>query len=279
MIKYKNIVSIVGRTNVGKSTLFNILNNKKISIITQKKNTTIRCVENTYNQQDNAIKLIDTPGPIIKNTNLKYNINKLIYDTIKISNILIVVIDQTSLKSEDFFILELIKKYKKPKFLIINKIDKINNKNILLSFINKIKNITSFTNIIPISNKQKININELNTEIKKLIPKNKTLENNKHFKESEDNLIKDIVRETLLKSLNKELPYIIKVDIENQTNHKFTKTLNLKLIIKKNTHKKIIIGHNGCRIQHIIQNIKKELININKKMKNTIIKINIQHKL
>lgn len=130
----KNIIAIIGKTNVGKSTLINNLSKAKISITTPKKNTTTQCI---INKIDKNITIIDTPGPIIKNDDK--NINKLIYDAINKATKLLIVIDKIFLNSEDFFILELIKKNQKEKLLLINKVDKFKKKINIIPFIEKIK--------------------------------------------------------------------------------------------------------------------------------------------
>ena len=270
MIYSKNIISILGKTNVGKSTLFNTLLKKKYSIITQKKNTTIRCVVATSITKTSEITIIDTPGPIIHNTHQKYNTNKYIYDVIKKSDILIITVELFKLNTDDFFILELTKKLTQKKILLINKIDKLKNKSLLLQYIKKIKNIMNFTHIIPISSKKNININKFKTIIAD-VNKNKVIYN--YTNETKYNLIKDIIRESLLKNLNKEIPYTSKIIIENKEININIKTLYIILLIKKINHKKIIIGKNGENIKNIIKNIQKNIKKIYKNINHIKIKI------
>lgn len=247
----KNIITIIGKTNVGKSTLINNLSQKKISITTPKKNTTIQCVISKINKK---ITLIDTPGPIIKND--EKNTNNLIYDAINKANKLLIVIDKIFLNSEDFFVLELIKNLKKEKILLINKIDIFKEKLYLIPFIEKIKiKYPDIIEIIPISNKNKININQLKKNINITIyDKCKKIENIKNF-------ILEITRETLLNKLEKEIPYVTKINICNNKINKLTRIIILELIIKKQSQKKIIIGKEGRKINEIITSIKNKLIN------------------
>ncbi len=269
MFSSKIIIPLFGATNVGKSTLFNKLTNIKKSIITQKKNTTNRCISHLINK--NTL-IIDTPGPIFKKKN---TINKLIYNILKISYVSIVMIDLTSLKTNDFFIFELIKKKSKNlKFLLINKIDKLKNKTKLLSFISKIQKYTHFHQIIPISSKNNTNINRINSEIKKISNINKVKKSLFYEQDSLYNDTIDIIRETLLKKLEKELPYAIKIQIENDNLNKESTSIDIKLTTEKKNQKKIIIGKNGDKIKFIKNNITKNIRKLYKKLKHIKIYIN-----
>lgn len=251
----KKIITIVGKTNVGKSTLINNLSNKKISITTNKKNTTTKCI--TSNINENLI-IIDTPGPIINRS--EKNTNKLIYDALDQSNAILIVIDNIFLTSEDLFIIDLAMKYKKEKILVINKIDKLEKKLNIIPFIEKIKKkYKEIKEIIPISNIKNINI----TSLKKIINITKYEKNNQP--NDIKMFIEETTRETLLNKLDKEIPYITKIYIKNTNIQKNIKILILELIVKKQNQKKIIIGQKGNKINDIINDIKYKLI---KKLKN-----------
>lgn len=250
-------ISILGKTNVGKSTLFNNLLKKKHSIISAKKNTTVRCIVSVENHKKINKILIDTPGPIIRNHTYAYNTNKFIYDTITKTNVLIIVIDTLNLKTDDFFILDLIKKCNKIKILVINKIDKFKNKSLLLPFIEKIKNFSKFDHIIPVSNTQHINIESLNNILDSYNFK-KSYEKI-YLPESKYNFTKELIRETLLNKLNKELPYITKINIENSTINEETTHLSLKITTQNTNQKKILIGKNGQKIKQITLDINNKI--------------------
>lgn len=260
----KNIITLIGKTNTGKSTLFNNLIKEKKSIITKKKNTTIKSITCDLNN----ITIIDTPGPILKNSSK--NINKIIYDSIKKSTTLLIVIDKIKLTTEDYFILELSKKYVQKKILLLNKIDELKKKLFLLNFINKInKKYKFFEEIIPISNKTQTNIDIL-------IQKLKITNDKKHIpiKINYRSFITDLIRETLLNKLDKEIPYEINISILNNKLNKHTEVLSIKIKSKKYTQKKIIIGKNGEKIKEIINDIKRKAKKILKKIKKIDLIIN-----
>lgn len=252
----QKIITIIGKTNTGKSTLFNNLIKKKKSIITPKKNTTTKCILGIL--EENQTILIDTPGPIFKHSN--NNINKSIYDSLIKSTLILIVIDTTNLTTEDFFILDLAKKYKKKKIILINKIDTLKQKDILLPFIKKITNkYTDIKQIIPISNTKNINIEIITSLIKNSIDFTNTYYEYKDIKKKDYTLItKEFIRETLLNNLDKEIPYSTTSEILNKNLNKNITNLTIKLNITKNSHKKIIIGKNGEKIKKITNDLNRK---------------------
>lgn len=266
------IITIIGKTNTGKSSLFNLLIKKKISIINKKKNTTTRSIE----EKKKKNILIDTPGIILnyKDLNCKET-NKTTHDAIKKSNLILVNIEE-NLESEDFFLINLVKK--KEKIIVINKIDKLIKKNNILKLMDNISKF-KINDIIPISNLKKYNINKLNYLINKFKPK-KEIEKYKEKKDTIEIQIIDIIKETLLEYLDKEVPYLTKIEIEKIIKNKnIINEVHLNIKIKKKGHKKIIIGENGKKISKIIkivaQKIKKRL---NLKINNIKIQIKNDNK-
>lgn len=259
-------ISIIGKTNTGKSTLFNNILNARDSIVTKKSNTTIRCVEKKIKN----LVLIDTPGIILNSKINTKQINQLIYDSIAKSDNLIINIEQNNLTSEDLFLLDIVKN--KKKILTINKIDKTNEKEKLLILIKNISTYSQFQEIIPISNVKNINI-----DIIKNIIKNYNAEKslNKHIykKETINSKIKDIIRETLLTKLNDEIPYNLIININEIK--KNTNILDIEIKFKKYNYKKIILGQESKNITNIIKIIKNKINKIHKNI--TKIKINLKY--
>ncbi|WP_343189607.1 GTPase Era [Buchnera aphidicola] len=237
---YCGKITIIGKTNVGKSTLLNRLIKKKISIISYKSNTTQKNIKGIFTNKKHQFIYIDTPGCIYKKNffYLKENIN--------ISDIIIFVINKNIWKIEDDNILQKIKKTKKPIILVINKIDCIKNKNILLPYINFIKNKFLFYSIIPISSKTGENINILHKIIKKILPKKKHIyTNNIITNYSDKKIIKEIIREKFINILNNELPYSIKIKLDYFKKKKIFYIIKIIILVKNIRHKKIIIGKKG----------------------------------
>jgi GTPase len=269
MKKYITI-SIIGKTNVGKSSLFNKLNNRKFSIVTDKKNTTKQNIIKHKFLFNTDCLIIDTPGPIIRNKYNIYNVNKYIYDVIFRSSVLILILDKTKLESEDHFIMEIIKKFNIYKILLINKIDEIDNIINLKNFIQDLKFKNKFDEILPISIKKNINIKYFFELIKKInIIKKNIIENPYYIKYDLKNLCVEYIREVVLNNLNKELPYIININLLPDIITESTKVISIYFIIKKLSQKNIIIGKDGKKILEIKKFIKISLMKILKNL-NTI---------
>lgn len=251
--KYCGYITIIGKANVGKSTLINKIIGKKISIVSRKKNTTQNNIIGVKTQTSYQGIYIDTPGIIFdkKGKEITYKENYF-YKIIKSSALIILVIDRLFWTENDEHILYKIKKIQIPIIIIINKIDKIQNKNILLPFIDflKTKNIT--TEIVPISAKKTKNIVLLNKIIQSYLPKNTHIypkdyitENSHFFTTSE------IIREKLISFLADELPSIVKVKIEYFQRKNKELYIRAIILVQNTRQKKIVIGNNAEKIKKI----------------------------
>ncbi|MDP2763166.1 MAG: GTPase Era [Enterobacteriaceae bacterium] len=272
------LISIIGRTNVGKSTLLNSILHKKLSITNKKINTTNDRINGIKTIENNQFIFIDTPGLIIKENINKKIINKKIINAILESDILLLVIEAFKVKKEEYLLMEIIKKANKPIILIINKIDKIKEKEKLLPFISNIIKKIKVNKIITISAKEIININILEKYVSYLLPiKNHIYKQNIETNITEIFFIKEIIREKLMCKLKHEIPYTSKIIIENTKNTK--EILIVKAIIQteKQSQKPIIIGKNGKVIKEIGIAVKNTLENIYKKK--ILIKIIVQTKV
>ncbi len=278
-------IAIIGKTNIGKSTLFNKLIKKKISITSKKKYTTQKNIIGIYTKKNNQYIYVDTPGynenknlePYIYINKLKNFFFKKFYN--KKINLLILMIEK-KLHLYELKLIKLINILKIPILLIINKIDKLKNKNILLHLIKKIKNTGKYTSIVPISSKK---IKDINLIKKKII--NNYLVKSKHlFKKNKktdckDNfIIKEIIREKTIRLIGEEIPYSIKFLIKKIIEKKKIKMIYFVIYVKKKNYVNILIGKNGNKIKKIIFLSKKEIkkyFNIKKKL---ILFIHIKHK-
>ncbi|AEO08610.1 GTP-binding protein Era [Buchnera aphidicola str. Ak (Acyrthosiphon kondoi)] len=263
--QYCGYISIIGKANVGKSTLLNNIIGKKISIVSRKKNTTQSNITGIKTQNYHQFIYIDTPGIIFdkKNNQIQYKKNNF-YEIIKTSILIIFIIDRVYWTEEDEKILNEIKKNKIPIIIAINKIDKITKKIILLPFIAFLKKKIDIVEIIPISAKRKKSIITLNDIIKSYLPKTSHIypefyitTNSKFFTTSE------IIREQLILFLGDELPSIIKVEIESfYKKEQISLHIRAVIWVENIRQKGIVIGHNGEKIKKISiiarNNIEKE---------------------
>ncbi len=248
MIKKCGYVAISGPTNSGKSTLLNAIFDKKISIVSHKVQTTLKSLDAVKNYNDTQIVFIDTPGFYQKKNDANYF--KDVLASIDRSDLLLVILDVTS----KFYYLDqiekIINKYKKTKFLIINKIDLVDN-DYILKKISEIKFIESFDAIFYLSALKKKNIKKLLDKISDLLPVQEWIyKKNNSTNISKEIFLAEITREGILKYLNQEIPYQISIVTDKLVKSQ-NYTIHQKIIASTLSHKKIILGKDGRSIKAI----------------------------
>lgn len=245
-------VSLIGRPNTGKSTLLNSILKEKVAIISNKPQTTRNLVQGIYNEDDTQIVFVDTPGihkPIDK---LGVALNAQAYYSINDVDVLLLVVDASVPYGKgDQFIINKLENVDKPVFLILNKIDKLTNDQILLK-INEYKDLYEFAEIIPLSALKDDNIDRLISVLKKYLP-----DNVKYFMDDEkttqelDFRLSEIVREKIFIHTNEEVPHSISCKlIGYEENSKIAKVY-IDIIVDRDSLRKIIIGANGNMIKLI----------------------------
>lgn len=245
-------VGIVGRPNVGKSTLINCIIGKKIAITSNKPQTTRNIIQGIYNEDKYQIVFVDTPGIHKPNDKLGKNLNDQAYYSIDDTDIVLLVVDAyEGLGKGDLFILERIKKLKKPVFLIINKIDKIDRQEIINRII-EYKDLYDFDEIIPVSSFTRDNINDLIETLKKYLPDNiRYYDQNDITNKSIDFLMAEIVREKVFNLTEDEVPHSITCVTETVEVGKTSFNIRIAIIVDRDSLKKIIIGSKGNMIKEI----------------------------
>ena len=246
-------VSIMGRPNVGKSTLLNALLNIKLAITTDKAGTTRNIIEGIYQDSDSQIVFIDTPGihkPLNKLGNL---LNKKAYQNIDNADIILLLIDaSTGFGKGDKFILDKIKENEDAKvFLVLNKVDKVNNAE-LLKLITSVKDLYDFKEIIPISALKGQSLNDLLNTIKKYLEEREPL-----FAEDELTnvstrfIMSEFVREKAMMLTKQEIPHTITCYTENFIEEENIINISVLIVVDRANLKKIIIGKNGQMLKKI----------------------------
>ena len=245
-------VGIVGRPNVGKSTLINNIIGKKIAITSNKPQTTRNIIQGIYNEDKYQIVFVYTPGIHKPNDKLGKNLNDQAYFSINDTDIILFVVDaESGLGKGDLFILEEIKKSKKPVFLIINKIDKIDRETIINRII-EYKDLYEFQEIIPISSLKGDNIKDLIETLKKYLPDNiRYYGENDITNKSMDFLISEIVREKVFNLTEEEVPHSVNCVTETVEVGKTSYNIRIAIIVDRDSLKKIIIGSKGNMIKEI----------------------------
>src|SRR5574344_653317 len=245
-------VSIIGRPNVGKSTLINSIIESHIAITSPVSQTTRNVIQGIYNDADTQIVFLDTPGihkPINK---LGKVLNKEAFALTKDIDVILFVVDAASgFGRGDEFIIESLKNNNIPVILVLNKIDKLNNEAILKS-INEYKDLYSFAEIVPISAATNDNIDHLIMVIKKYLTDNvKYFDTNTITNSSKYFLISEYVREKLMNHLTEEIPHSITCVTTNYDDQPNIVNINVDIIVDRDSLKKIVIGVNGSLLKQI----------------------------
>lgn len=246
-------VSIVGRPNVGKSTLINRLVNKKIAITSDKVGTTRNNIFGIYNEKDTQIIFIDTPGIQKSFNKLGDTLNKKAYSSIENDLVLFVIDISTGFGKNDQRILEKLKQDNKDVILILNKVDKID-KEKLLKEITNIKDLYNFKEIIPMSSLKDKTVNDLIDTIKKYLKDDiKYFDDDIITNVSEKFMISEIIREKVLNLTKEEVPHAITTLVEKIEFKKNNAYINALIVVDRENLKKIIIGKQGTMLKKIGQ--------------------------
>ncbi len=254
-------VSLVGRPNVGKSTLLNSFLGSKVSIVSDKPQTTRNKIVGIYTEEKGQIIFLDNPGIHKPLHTLNKKMMEEVYSALEECDIILFLIDITKKWGKgDEFSLELLKKYKKPKFLLINKIDLVK-KSKALPIIEKFKDMNIFDEIIPISALTRANFDILNQKIFEYLPEGELLY-------PEDSvtvvrrkfLISEIIREKILNMTKDEIPYSVAVLVDKvERRENGVLYIYAEIFVEKDSQKAILIGKKGQMISRIGKSARKEL--------------------
>ncbi len=256
-------VSIVGKTNAGKSTLLNNFLGQKIAITSRKPQTTRHRFLGIKTINQSQIIFVDTPGfHTGQKRALNLHMNKIATNSMKGVDIVLYVIDGLKWNAEDQVKVESI-----PgdtiKILIINKIDKLNDKNILLPFIEELNRQNSFDSIVPISALKNLGVDDLLRLIEENLPEGEHLyPKNQITNISEKFLASEIIREKCINRIGDELPYRISVAIENFNELENITHINSVIYVEKESQKGMLIGQSGSMLKSIGTSSRKELENL-----------------
>ena len=248
-------VTIIGRTNVGKSSIINELVGEKISAITNKPQTTRKNIRGIINRENSQIIIIDTPGIHKPKSKLGNAMIESAIGSIPDVDIVLYVIDATNPKVDEET-LEKIKNSKKTTILIINKIDLIDAKK-LAKIIEEYNNLLDFSAIVPVSVKNNKNLKELLVEIENNLKEGpKYYDTDEYTDQTTRELVEEIVREKALKLLQDEVPHGLLIET-NKLKTKKTKNnekifdIEVTIFCLRESHKGIIIGKQGAMLKKI----------------------------
>ena len=246
-------VSLVGRPNVGKSSLLNSILDMKLAITSNVSGTTRNIIQGIYNDDLSQIVFVDTPGIHKPNNKLGSLMNKKAYNNVDGVDVILFLIDASKgFGKGDQFILEKIKNRDIPIFLLLNKIDLVKNKENLLLEINKLKDLYNFREIIPISARKKDNIDLLISCIKKQLPESEKIYSEEDLTNVSTRFIMaEFLREKILELKHEEIPHTVTWYVENFEEDEKVVHIQILIVIDRENIKKIIIGKNGSMLKEI----------------------------
>lgn len=253
-------IGLVGRPNVGKSTLLNAIIGKKVAITSNKPQTTRNLIQGIYNDEDCQIVFVDTPGIHKPKNKLGKILNKQTYLTLDDVDILLFLVDITEpLGKGDLFVIDLLKNVNIPVILVINKIDKLPRLEILKK-IDEYKDLYNFDEIVPISAYKKDNIDRLINVLKSKLTDNiKYYEDETWTNVSTRFLISELIREKILELTEEEVPHSVSVVVDQIEYNNNAANINATIIVDRENLKKILVGKNGSMIKEIGIRARKEI--------------------
>ncbi len=245
-------VSIVGRPNVGKSTLLNSILETKLAITSNKAGTTRNIIQGVYEDDNSQIIFVDTPGihkPINKLGNI---LNKKAYSTSENVDLILFLVDvEAGIGKGDMFVLDRLKEDNLPIILVLNKVDKVA-KDKLLEIIMKYKDLYQFSEIFPISALKNDNVNALIKTIKNYLPNEGKIFEDETFTNISTNFyISEIIREKVLRKTREEVPHSVTCIVEKKIEEKDKVIIQAAIIVDRDSIKKIIVGKNASMLKDI----------------------------
>ena len=245
-------VALIGRPNVGKSTLLNYLVGQKVAIMSPQPQTTRNKISGIYTDDQEQIVFIDTPGIHKPKNKLDDFMDKSSYSALDEVDVVLFMVEPEPAGKGDQYIAELLKKIKKPVFLVINKIDKVHPDE-LLSIIDSYKNLGDFAEIVPISASQGNNVSELIKTIAKYLPEGPQFYDADQLTDRPEYfIVAELIREQVLKLTHEEVPHATAVVVDRMRNHEGGKLqVEATIYVERPGQKGIIIGKKGQMLKQI----------------------------
>lgn len=263
-------VAVLGRPNVGKSTLVNALVGEKVSIVTSKPQTTQLNILGILHNRESQIVFIDTPG-LLSERQMKYNskaLNREAVNALSQADLVLMVVEANTWKRADDYILEHLKEINTNAILTVNKVDRFKNKNSILDFLKDHSNNSQIIETVPVSALYNKNLSRLTTVIERHLPiQTPKYKEGMITDKDTDFRITEIMRERLMHHLRDELPYSVECQLDHFEDKKKIVMIDLMIKTQKPAHKKIIIGKAGKLLKVIATEARLEIENLlNKKV-------------
>lgn len=252
---YCGYIAIVGRPNVGKSTLLNHLIQQKISITSRKPQTTRHNITGVKTVNNVQMVFVDTPGMHKKESSaVNRYMNRVANSATQGVDVVLFVVDRLIWTEEDELVAQKLKDQNNKVLLIINKVDKIENKGELIPHITKLDQLVKPAAIIPLSALRNVNLDELEKAIKERLPEGAHMFPPDQITDKSSRfLAAELVREKIMRQLGAELPYQVTVDIEEFKEERGIYHISALILVEREGQKRILIGEGGSRLKSIGQ--------------------------
>ncbi len=244
--------ALIGRPNVGKSTLMNCLIGQKIAITSKKPQTTRNRIQTVYTSEEGQIVFVDTPGiHKAKNKLGDYMVNVAEHSLREVDVILWLVEPTDYIGAGEQHIIEQLKRVKTPVILVINKIDTVRREQ-LLEYIDIYRKQLDFAEVVPVSALKKDNTDVLIAQIMKYLPYGPAFYDEDTITDQPTRqIVAELIREKVLRSIDEEIPHGVAVTIESMKYGKKLVEINATIICERDSHKGIIIGKGGQMLKKI----------------------------
>ena len=256
-------VSIVGRPNVGKSTLLNRLIDHKISIVTRKPQTTRWQIRGIKSTADYQVIFTDTPG--YQNTHkdaMNRYMNREVINSLSHIDVVLFVVEAVKWGRNDALVADVLREVSAPLILVINKLDLLKERAVLLPYINTMKEKLSFTEILPLSARRRRDVTLLERKIVAMLPPGEPLFPDDQVSDrSMRFLAAEYIREKVMERLGDELPYRTSVTIEVFKDEPALLSISATIWVERPSHRSILIGENGKMLKSIGAEARVELEN------------------
>lgn len=253
-------IAIIGRPNVGKSTLMNQLIGAKVSITSKKAQTTRHRINGVLTQNQTQYIFVDTPGFQTKHGGaLNRVLNRNVSQALGEVDAVVWVIEAMKFTAQDEAVLKILPT-STPVILVVNKVDQLEKKNDLLPFVQKVSERFHFKHIIPVSAKKGVQTQVLLDEIKPLLPENPPFFDEDDITDRPTRfLATEIIREKIFRLSGDEVPYGCTVMIELFTEEKNMFRIAAAVLVERDAHKAMIIGHGGERMKRIASEARQDM--------------------
>lgn len=244
-------VALVGRPNVGKSTLLNALVGQKVSIVTPKPQTTRHRIAGILSRPGWQAVFLDTPGLNARRpTGLNRSMNRAALGSLAEADLLFMVVDATRWTGEDETVLARVRDAGTPTVLVLNKVDRVQPRQRLLPQIERLAALHPFTGIVPVSARDGDNLDRLAALLPALLPVGEPLYPDDQVTDrSERFMVAEIVREKLTLLLREELPYGLTVEIERWEEEAGRLTIGAVIWVEREGQRRIVIGEGGSMLK------------------------------